>query len=92
MSDTNAIKNLYDFINTRLPLTVEEERVLKYRSSLAAKTKKEIQTDDNHKQCIKCGEIKLITEFYRPSQRLCKLCYNAKRREEYKKTRLRRNK
>lgn len=87
MSDTNAIRYLYDFINTYLPLTAEEEKALKIRSK-ARKRELSVWIDETHKQCIVCGEIKLITEFYKCSLCVCKQCYNAKRREKYKKGKL----
>lgn len=87
MSETNAIRYLYDFINTYLPLTAEEENVLKIRPK-ARKRDYSVWIDETHKQCIVCGEIKLITEFYKCSPGVCKQCYNAKRREKYKKGKL----
>lgn len=80
MSETNAIRYLFDFINTYLPLTVEEEKALK--------TRPKARKRDSNKQCIVCGEIKVITDFYKCCPKTCKQCYNAKRREEYKKGKL----
>lgn len=87
MSDTNAIWYLYDFINTYLPLTAEEEKALKIRPK-ARKRELSVWIDETYKQCIVCGEIKSITEFYKCSPSACKQCYNAKRREEHKKGKL----
>lgn len=87
MSETNAIRYLYDFINTYLPLTAEEENVLKIRPKVR-KRELSVWIDETHKQCIVCGAIKLITEFYKCSPSVCKQCYNAKRREKYKKGKL----
>lgn len=84
MSDTNAIRYLFDFINTYLPLTEEEEKALKIRPK-ARKRELSVWIDETHKQCIVCGEIKVITEFYTRYLRTCKACTNAKRREEYRK-------
>ena len=84
MSDTNAIRYLFDFINTYLPLTVEEEKALKNRPK-ARKRELSVWIDETYKQCIVCGEIKPITEFYKCSPSACKQCYNSKRREEYRK-------
>ncbi len=87
MSDTNAIRYLFDFINTYLPLTEEEEKALKTRPK-ARKRDPSVWIDETHKQCIICGEIKVITDFYKCCPKTCKQCYNAKRREEYKKGKL----
>lgn len=84
MSETNAIRYLFDFINTYLPLTEEEEKALKNRPK-ARKREPSVWVDETHKQCIACGEIKAVTEFYKDYLRVCKQCTNAKRREEYRK-------
>lgn len=84
MSETNAIRYLFDFINTYLPLTEEEEKALKNRPK-TRKRDPSVWIDETHKQCIVCGEIKLIAEFYKCYPSACKRCYNAKRREEYRK-------
>lgn len=84
MGETNAIRYLYDFINTYLPLTAEEEKTLKNRPK-TRKRDPSVWIDETHKQCIVCGEIKVITDYYRSDLRACKQCYNAKRREEYRK-------
>ncbi len=84
MRETNAIRCLYDFINTYLPLTVEEEKALK-RCPKTHQKDKSVWIDATHKRCIVCKEIKAITDYYRSDLRTCKQCYNAKRREEYRK-------
>lgn len=78
--EINAIEYLYNFINTELALTFEEQMIL---SEINPKfmTDKNFLKEMNKKQCRICGLIKDISEFY-PRHRVCKKCYNDKR---YKK-------
>lgn len=87
----NAVTYLYDFINTYLPLTFEEQRVYKYVAEGVPFKEQSDKTDwhlnkELRKQglvlCKGCGEILPQSEFY-SHFRYCKKCYQKRRKKKY---------
>lgn len=85
----NAVTYLYDFINTYLPLTPEEEKVYKMSKNgnfykiTSDKTDYHLNKELRAKGlvlCKGCGEILPQSEFY-SHFRYCKKCYYKRSKE-----------
>ena len=92
IKEWNAISCLYDFIDTYLPLSFEEQRVYKFVAEGIPFNEQSSKTDWHLNRelrkkglvlCKRCGEILPASEFY-GYMRYCKKCFLERRKERCK--------